>query len=95
MGDLVNVDQFIDHNHHARITGQPEESREQLQIVVPVVIRNHHIDAQFISCFAFQRVFPAEPSDDFGFRPVISVHIGAVIGGEQLCKFKTMHEFAD
>ena len=79
IGDLVKIDQLIDHDHHARIAGMTEKDGKELQIIIPVIIRDEDIDPELFLCFPLQRIFAAEPADDLRLRLIIAFQIRVVI----------------
>ena len=79
IGDLVKIDELIDHDHHARIAGMTEEDGKELQIIIPVIIRDEDIDPELFLCFPLQRIFAAEPADDLRLRLIIAFQIRVVI----------------
>ena len=77
--NLIEIHELIDEEHHARIPGQPEKHGEELQIFIPVVVRDQDIDAQLFPGFPFERVFPAKPSRHPGLHLILTVHISMII----------------
>ena len=93
--NLVDIDQLIDHDHHTRIARQTEKEGEELEVVVPVVVRDDDVDAQGLPGLPLEGVLAAEPADDLHFLFHVVLHIGVIIHGEELGELKAVHQLAD
>ena len=93
--DLVEVDQLVDHDHHSFISRKTEEHCKQLQILIPVVVRDKDADTELVPGLPFQGIFPPKPTHHLHAQLVFSLHIGVIIKGEQLCKLKAVYQLAD
>ena len=56
-----------------------EEDGKELQIIIPVIIRDEDIDPELFLCFPLQRICAAEPADDLRLRLIIAFQIRVVI----------------
>ena len=92
---LIDINQLVHHNHHARIARQTEKGRKELEVVIPVVIGDNHVYAEGLLRLAFERIFAPEPADDLCLLFVVALYIGAVVGREELCELKAVHQLAD
>ena len=93
MRHLVNIDEFIDENQHARVTGLCQKGCEKFQVFIPIVVGNANGDAQGLPCFSLRIELAAEPLEDVGPRFVITLRIGPVVEREQARKVEPVNEF--
>ena len=77
--DLVEVHQLIDEDEHALIAGAHEELREELEVVIPVIIADAAGDAELATGLGLGAVLAAEPPEDGGTALVIPLGAGLVI----------------
>ena len=91
--NLIDIHQLVNQDEHSAVSCLTEEECEKLDILIPVVIGNYYIHAKLGFRFGFIHVFAPEPFYHTGFLFVITVHIGLVVNGKELCKVKAMHHF--
>ena len=84
VGDLVEVDQLVDEHEQPLVAGAPQEAREQLEVVVPVVVGDDHVDAELGARFGLGAVLAAQPLGDVGLGLLVPLAPGAVVKREQL-----------
>ena len=92
--NLVDIHQLIHKDQHPLVAGKPEKHREQLQVLIPVVIRDDGIYPQILPCLGTGHILAAEPPDHFGADLVIVGKETAVVERDQLRKVKAVHHLA-
>ena len=70
-----------------------QEAGKQLQIFIPVVVRDDHMDPQLLPRFGLGAVFAPEPLEDLGLGLVITGDVGLIIQGQQPCKVEAVNHF--
>ena len=93
--DLVDVHKFIDKDHQSLVTGLPEEKREQLQVIVPVLVCDDDIHPQILPGLRPCRVLPSEPLENLRLLCVVSVLLCLEVQRQQPCKIKPVNHPAD
>ena len=93
VGNFVDVHQFVDQHQHAAVAGFFQEHGEQLDILVPVVVGDNDVHAQFRPGFSLGIVFPAEPLDHLCLAFVVALSVGVVVQRQQSGKVKPVHHF--
>ena len=89
---LVDVHKLVDEDEHPRIARLPQEKRKELEIFVPIVVRDDDADTEVAPCLGLGRVLAAEPARHLRAFLIVPVHIRAVVHREQPRKVKAVHE---
>ena len=61
VGDLIQVHQLVDHHQQTLVSGARQKLGKQLQIVVPGIVGDAGIDAQFTARFGLRAVLATKP----------------------------------
>ena len=90
MGDLVDIDQLIDKDEHPRIARLPQKCSKQLQILIPVIIRDDDIHAERMTCLRLGCILPAEPSCHLCTQRIVTVAVGMIVERQKTRKVETV-----
>ena len=93
VGNFVNIYQLVNQNQHTGVARLLQEAGKQLQIFIPVVVRDDHMDPQLLPRFGLGAVFAPEPLEDLGLGLVITGDVGLIIQGQQPCKVEAVNHF--
>ena len=91
--DLVEVHKLVDHDDQALIACAYEEAREQLDVVVPVVIGDDGRGAQIGLRLGLGAVFAAHPTGNAAFRLVIAFEGCRAVTREHAREVESMDHF--
>ena len=92
VGDLVEVHQLIHEDDQAAVTRAVEEEGEELEVVVPVVVRDGHVHTQIGARLGLVGVFAAEPVQHLPLQLVVTLGKGTIVKAEQTGKVEAVHQ---
>ena len=88
---LHYIHQFVYHYHEALVTSAHKESRQQLDIVVPVVVGDYDVDAEVLLCFGLGGIFAPEPAHRAGRFFFVAGCVCLVVRVYHAGKIKSVH----
>jgi len=89
---LVEVHQLIHEDDQAAVTRAMEEEGEELEVVVPVVVRDGHVHTQIGARLGLVGVFAAEPVQHLPLQLVVTLGKGTIVKAEQTGKVEAVHQ---
>ena len=95
VGDLVQIDQLVDEDEHAAVSGSGEKAREQLDVVVPGVVIDDGAYPQFRSGLRLGAVLAAQPFDGAAFCLVIALGTGRPVHAEYARELEAVDHFLE
>ena len=93
VGDLVEVHQLIDKHEHALVAAQHQETRKQLDVVVPVVIADDRRASQVGAGLALGAVLAAQPTGHAAHGLLVALDGGRTVAHEHTGKVKAVDHF--
>ena len=92
VGNLVEVHHLVEKDDESLVARAHEEGRENLEVVIPVVVADHYVHTQLAPCLGLVAILAAEPLGDVGLGLVIPLEVCAPIHGEKPCEVIAMDQ---
>ena len=90
VGDFVQVDQLVDHDEHALVARTHQKARQQLDVVVPVIVSDDGAVAQLRLCLGLGAVLSAQPLDHVGKLLLVLLQVGHAVAPEHAGEVKAV-----
>ena len=90
VGDFVQVYEFVDEHQHALIAAADQKARDELDVVVPVVVADDGRGAQLGACLALGAVLAANPFGHAAHALFVALRDGRAIATKHADKVKTV-----
>ena len=93
--DLVEVYELVDEDEHALVARALEELGKELEVVVPVVVRDADVDAKLLAGLGLGSILAAKPAEHGAATLVVAVDGGVVVGAHDACKVKAVNHLLE
>lgn len=92
VGQLVEIDQFIQTNQQARETGQPHEARHKLELVIDLGIVDDASYAERLPRIGLGGELPPQPSDGIGLELLVALLMATTVSRNDVREVVAVHQ---